>query len=41
MDNKFKEEVLRKLASLDKKVDANQAYTDDRFNENERETTEG
>ena len=41
MDIKFKEEVRRKLASLDKKVDANQAYNDDRFTENEREITEG
>ena len=39
--DKFKEEIRRELASLDKKVTANQAYNDDRFTESERETTEG
>ena len=34
--DEFKEEIMRELASLDSKVDANQAYNDDRFTETER-----
>ena len=34
--DKFKEEIMRELASLNSKVDTNQAYNDDRFTETER-----